>query len=146
MALPPGIAIGNATRLDEVKALLTRCRLPTDDIRDDAVFVVARVGAELCGTAGLEVFGAVALLRSVAVDHAWRHRRIAHALCAEILRRARGIGVSRLYLLTTDAQDFFGAVGFAPLARESVPAEVRATAQFRELCPQSATAMVMELR
>jgi amino-acid N-acetyltransferase len=144
-ALPPGISVGSAGTLGEIKALLSSCNLPTDDIRRDGIFVVARAGAELCGTAGLEPFGAVALLRSVAVQPAWRARGIAHALCEEILRRASAMQVRRVFLLTTDSQHFFGGLGFATIERGSLPAEIRATAQFRELCPQTAVAMARDL-
>lgn len=143
-ALPPGVSIGSAGALGEVKALLAGCRLPTDDIRRDAVFVVARAGSELCGTAGIETFGASALLRSVAVQPAWRGRGIARALCEEVLRRASAMQVGRVFLLTIDAQHFFGGLGFAVIERDSLPAEIRATAQFRELCPQTAIAMARD--
>ncbi len=144
-ALPPGVSIGSAGTLGEVKALLAGCRLPTDDVRRDGIFVVARAGAELCGTAGIEAFGTAALLRSVAVQPAWRGRGIAQALCEEVLRRASAMQVRRVFLLTTDAQRLFLHLGFAAVERDSVPAEIRATAQFRELCPQTATAMVRDL-
>ena len=143
-ALPAGVSIGSASTLGEIKALLAACRLPSTDIRDDAVIVVAHAGAELCGTAGMEAFGASALLRSVAVPPAWRGRGIARALCEEILRRASAMQVRRVFLLTTDAQRFFQGLGFAVIERDSLPAEIRGTAQFRELCPQTATAMARD--
>ena len=96
MTLPTGVAISSAIGLEEIKELLAVCRLPTDDIRNDAVFVVARAGAQLCGAAGVEPFGAMALLRSVAVHPAWQRRQIAHALCDEIMRRARAMGVTHV--------------------------------------------------
>ncbi len=141
----PGISIGSAGPLAEIKPLLDACHLPTEDIRPDALFVVARAGTELCGTAGLEVFGASALLRSVAVQPAWRGRGIARVLCDEVLRRASAMQVRRVFLLTTDAQKFFRGLGFATIERDAVPAEIRATAQFRELCPQTAVAMARDL-
>jgi amino-acid N-acetyltransferase len=139
------IRIDAATTLDEVKALLATCGLPTQDIREDAVFVVARSDVQLCGTAGMEPFGTVGLLRSVAVQPAWRAQGIARALCDEISQRARAMGVRRLFLLTTDAHALFRRAGFATIERDSLPAEIRATAQFRELCPASAVAMARDL-
>lgn len=144
-ALPPGVAIGSAGALGEITALLAACGLPTADIRHDAIFVVARAGGELCGTAGIEAFGAVALLRSVAVAPAWRRRGVAHALCEEVLRRASAMQVRRVFLLTSDAQNFFRSLGFATIERDALPAEIRATSQFRELCPQTAAAMARDL-
>ena len=143
-ALPSGVSIGSDATLGEIKTLLAACRLPTDDIRHDASFVVARAGAELCGTAGIEAFGTAALLRSVAVQPAWRGRGIALALCEEVLRRAKAEQVRRVFLLTTDAQRFFHGLGFAVVPRDSLPAAIQATAQFRELCPQTAVAMARE--
>jgi amino-acid N-acetyltransferase len=145
VALPPGVSIGSASTLSEIKALLAACQLPTEDIRHDGIFVAAHAGAELCGSAGLELFGASALLRSVAVPPAWRGRGIAQALCEEVLRRAKAKQVRRIFLLTTDAQRFFHGLGFAVVQRDSLPAEIRATAQFRELCPQTAVAMARDL-
>jgi len=139
------IRIDSATTLDEVKVLLATCGLPTEDIRDDGAFVVARAGTQVCGTAGMEAFGAVALLRSVAVHTAWRRKGIADALCGELMQRARAQGVRRLFLLTTDAQAYFRRLGFAAIERDSLPAEIRATAQFRDLCPASATAMARDV-
>ena len=129
----------------EVKALLAACGLPTADLRDDGVFLVARDKGQLCGVAGLEPLGASALLRSVAVDPKWRRKGVAHALCDAIVRQARELGARRLYLLTTDADRYFSALGFTKTERDTLPPEVRATTQFRETCPQTAIAMSREL-
>jgi len=139
--LTPSITIARAADLGEVRQLLAACRLPTDDIGHDGLFVVARSGEELCGTAGMESFGAIGLLRSVAVHPPWRRQGIARALCDEVMRDARRAGVGRLFLLTTDAQTFFRGLGFAEVKRDLLPPAIRETAQFRELCPQTATAM-----
>ena len=145
LALPPGVTLGSARSIDGVKALLAERRMPIDDIRDDAIFIVARVGDELCATAGLETYGAIALVRSVGVRPTWRRKGIARALCDEIIRRAAAAGVRKLFLLTTDAQGFFRGLGFAEVERESLPPAIRETAQFRQLCPQTATAMARDV-
>ena len=44
-------------------------------------------------------------------------------------------------LLTTTAASFFAKRGYRPLARDEAPAAVRATAEFRSICPASATCM-----
>jgi amino-acid N-acetyltransferase len=137
--------ISKASSLDEIKALLSACRLPTQDIREDATFFAARERAQLCGVAGLEIFGDSALLRSVAVQPAWRRRGLARALCETIMDEARARGVRQLYLLTIDADRVFARLGFAPIERGALPDALRATAQFRELCPQTAIAMARAL-
>ena len=141
LPLPAGLELGGSYSLAEVKALLTDCHLPVDDIGDHVAFVVARLGEELCGTAGLETHRAVGLLRSVAVRPASRGKGIARVLCDEIMRRAQESGVRRLFLLTTDAQAFFRGRGFSEVPRDLLPPAIRESAQFRQLCPQTATAM-----
>jgi amino-acid N-acetyltransferase len=143
--VPAGVAISTAADLGAVKRLLGSCRLPVGDIGDGQLFVIARAGGELCATAGLEPLGTVALLRSVAVHPAWRGKGIAHALCGELMRRARAMNLIRLFLITTDAPRFFAGLGFEAVDRDSVPAEIASTAQFRELCPQSAIVMARDL-
>jgi amino-acid N-acetyltransferase len=143
--LPAGITVGTASDRAEVKTLLAACKLPTEDIGRDALFMVARRREQLCGVAGVEPFGAAGLLRSVAVHPAWRRKGIAFALCDAVMHDARQRGMRRLFLLTTDADRFFAKLGFTVTERAAVPAELRATAQFRELCPQSAIAMTRDL-
>jgi len=137
--------IERARNLGEVTPLLAACGLPTGDLRNDGVFLVARDKGEVCGVAGLEPLGASALLRSVAVDPKWRRKGVARALCDAIEREARKHGARRLFLLTTDADRYFGALGFKKTEREALPAEVRATTQFTDTCPQTAIAMSRDL-
>ena len=139
------IQITPARGLEEVKPLLAACGLPTNDLRTDSTFVVARTGTVICGVAGLEGLGQVGLLRSVAVDPARRRQGIAQRLVAAIADRARAQGISQLFLLTTDAQRYFTRLGFAAVDRQALPAELQATTQFRETCPQTAIAMARDL-
>ncbi len=141
----PAVSIATAGALEEVKALLARCGLPTADIHDGILFVVARSGSELCGSAGAELFGRMALLRSVAVHPQWRGKGIGRSLCDDLIARLRAAGVQRAFLLTTDAQRFFATLRFSVLQRGSLPMEILGTAQFRELCPQTAVAMMRDL-
>ena len=131
--------------LGEVKTLLAACGLPTSDLRSDGLFLAARENGQLCGVAGMEPLGTSALLRSVAVHPDWRRKGIARALCDAIMRHAREQGVRRLFLLTTDAGSYFHKLGFTRTERDALPAEVRATTQFKETCPQTAIAMARDL-
>lgn len=124
---------------DEIAHLLDACALPSSDI--DAHldrFFVARSGGRIVGCIGLEVAGGDGLLRSLAVAPDQRGQGIARRLYARLLTQARGLGVSQLYLLTTGAEPFFEMLGFRMLAREDVPDSIRATEQFRALCPATA--------
>ena len=128
--------------LASIRALLDANGLPVQDLVESAVtFLVARVDGVLAGVVGLEAFGASALLRSLCVARERRSRGVAQSLCAAIESVARGLGIRDLYLLTTTAGPFFERQGFATGARDVAPSEIRETAEFRDLCPSTATFM-----
>jgi amino-acid N-acetyltransferase len=136
-----------AADLPAVRALLERCALPTDDLREAhlAHFIVCRAGGEIVAAAGLEVIGPVGLLRSLAVAPERRGQRLAHDLWGRMRDRARGLGLERLYLLTTTAERLFARWGFTRVARDAVPDSLRAAAEFASLCPSAAAVMAKDL-
>jgi amino-acid N-acetyltransferase len=128
--------------LGAVEALLTASDLPLAGVRDALpTFVVAESGTDLVGVAGLEVCCENALLRSVAVRPEWRSHGVGRALVTRVISDAESRGIRALYLLTTTADRYFPTFGFRTIPRDEVPADVRATAEFREACPASATVM-----
>jgi amino-acid N-acetyltransferase len=131
------------TDLERIQALLAACALPTGDLTPAllAGFLVAAEAGTLVGCVGLERLSDGALLRSLAVEAAHRGRGIAERLCDEAEELALADGMGTLYLLTTTAAEYFEARGFERVSRESLPASVQATAQFRGLCPATAVAM-----
>ncbi len=108
-------------------------------------FVVCRLGDQLAGSVGLEVKGALGLLRSLAVAPELRGRRLGHALWTRIHEQALQQGIRRLYLLTTTAEALFSRWGFQRVPRDIVPEAIRATTEFASLCPATASVMVMDL-
>jgi amino-acid N-acetyltransferase len=130
-----------------VRALLTQSKLPLDglDMRLEH-FVVARDGHDIVGVAGLEHYGASALLRSVAVDDRWRGTGIGRLLVDRVLNEARALEVDDVYLLTTTAQEYFPKFGFACVARDSLPPALGGSAEMRGACPETAVAMKRETR
>jgi N-acetylglutamate synthase-like GNAT family acetyltransferase len=147
--LPPGVALRPARDEDlgAVESLLTASALPLDGVAEALCgFVVAESDGRLVGVVGLEVCCNYGLLRSTAVDPAWRGRALGRALVERIIAEAEARGIEALYLLTTTADRYFPSFGFARTSRDAVPAEVRATAEFRSACPASATVMRLCLR
>jgi protein-tyrosine-phosphatase/N-acetylglutamate synthase-like GNAT family acetyltransferase len=125
-----------------VTALLDRSGLPLAGVpRDLAGFIVAAQGDRVTGTAAVEVYGSVGLLRSVAVDPELRSAGLGTALVERALEAARHAGVADLYLLTTTADRYFPRFGFAVAPRETAPAALEASAEFRGACPASAVLM-----
>ena len=94
---------------------------------------------------GLEGYGAVALLRSLAVAPAWQGLGLGSALLAHAEQAARQRGVQALYLLTTTAEAFFARRGYVRLSREAAPPVLHRTAEFAALCPASAVGMTKAL-
>lgn len=128
--------------LDAVERLLAASSLPLEGVRDALpTFVVAEVGDAIVGVAGLEVCCDNALLRSVAVDSAWRSHGVGRALVTRVIADAEARGLDALYLLTTTAEHYFPSFGFRTVTRDQVPDDIRATAEFRTACPASATVM-----
>lgn len=143
-----GATLRLASPSDEkaVEALLTASGLPLDGVHDALpCFVVAEDAGDIVGVAGIEacgVAGEYALLRSVAVAPSWQKRGLGRALVTRTIAEAEARGAKALYLLTTTAEHYFPTFGFHTTARDSVPADVRATAEFQGACPASATVMV----
>lgn len=104
-------------------------------------FWVAEDGGAVVGVAGLELYGTAALLRSVAVDPAWRGSGLGRLVTERALDDARSAGATEVFLLTTTAEDYFPRVGFAAVARECVPDALMASEEFRGACPASAVVM-----
>lgn len=134
------------TDLGAVERLLSASNLPLDGVRESLLaFVVAAVRTDaredIIGVAGLEVCGDNALLRSVAVDPKWRSHGLGRALVTRVIADAESRGIHALYLLTTTAEHYFPSFGFREIARDLVPDEVQATAEFQSACPASATVM-----
>jgi N-acetylglutamate synthase-like GNAT family acetyltransferase len=129
-----------------VEALLTASGLPLDGVHEALpCFVVAEDAGNIVGVAGIEACGVAgehALLRSVAVAPTWQKRGLGRALVTRTIAEAEARGAKALYLLTTTAEHYFPSFGFHTTARDAVPEDVRATAEFQGACPASATVMV----
>jgi arsenite methyltransferase len=134
-----------ASDLEVVRGLLQQADLPVAGVEDqyDDGFVVALADDAVIGAAGLEIYGAYGLLRSIVVSPDARGHGAGEALVRERLGYATSRGVRRVYLLTTTAAPFFARLGFTPVSRDDVPASVRRSPEF-DICPGSAT--VMEYR
>ena len=108
-------------------------------------FVLARSAGTLLACAGLEVYGELGLLRSVAVALSARGSGLGSRLLERVAEAARERGLRELFLLTSTAARFFQRRGFEPLARASVPEAIAGSWEFRVGCPQTALPMRLSL-
>jgi amino-acid N-acetyltransferase len=133
--------------LPRVIALLEASSLPTVGIAEGLCsLIVAEQDDAIVGVVGLETCcDRYALLRSTAVAESWRGRGLGRQLVQRAISEAEVQGIEALFLLTTTAETYFPSFGFARIAREEVPAEVRASAEFSGACPASATVMSLSL-
>jgi len=131
--------------LTPILALLEHTGLPPDGLRDHlATTLVARSDQAIVGCAALELYGAAALLRSVAVEPSHQGQGLGQQLTQAALDLARQHGAREVYLLTTTAGAFFPRFGFEPVTRADVPDAVQQSVEFTSACPVSA--LVMRLR
>jgi len=131
---------------NEVLNLLSTSKLPTDDLPvtlDN--FYVAIEDDIVAGVAGLEVYGNYGLLRSVAVSPFAQNKGVAAGLLNQIETVATKRGLEGLYLLTETATEYFDKHGYEHVARMDVPDVIKESAQFKRVCPESATVMKKSL-
>jgi amino-acid N-acetyltransferase len=128
-------------------ALLAAARLPIEDLTPEHCEHFFFAGPESApdGLVGLELFGDVALLRSLVVAESRRGAGTGSALLDHAEAYARSRGVRRLYLLTTTAEPFFARHGFGRAERQAAPPAIRATREFSGICPSSSAFMEKQL-
>ncbi len=137
----------HAGERDAMAQALAKAGLPADDV-DAPGRLFWRFETRnqlLTGYGGLEILGDVALLRSVVTLPPLRRRGIGRAIVLALEAEAALHRCSAVYLLTTDAQAFFGTLGYRKCARDDVPAAIRETTQFATLCPATADVLVKRI-
>lgn len=133
--------------LAQIQMLLSRCRLPLEGLAEFlSTTVVAREADRVVGCAALEIYGTVGLLRSAAIDPAFRSHGLGQQLVQERLAAARTSGIQAVYLLTETAHDYFPRFGFRPVERSVVSPAIHASVEWTSACPESAQAMVMDMK
>lgn len=140
------IRVATNQDLPAIEQLLASNDLPLDGVADGLCrFLVAESGERIVGVIGMETRGRYGLLRSTAVATDWRNRGIARRLVERIIAEAEARDFRALYLLTTTAETYFPSLGFRKATRDAVPDPIRATSEFQDACPASATVMCLTL-
>lgn len=126
--------------------LLTEEHLPTADLpaQLDNFFVVAD-NDKVIAAIGLEQYVDCGLLRSMAVNKAYRNRHIAASLVNAIEALAKDSDIACMYLLTETAATYFEKKGYKKISRADAPEAIRASSEFSSTCPVSATLMKKSL-
>ena len=144
MAEVSQIVIAPAVEADvpAIKDLLTSASLATAGVDDHwQTFLVARDGDKLIGCGGAEAYPTAALIRSIAVDPAYRSHGVGRRIVRQLLDRLASRGLREFYLLTTTAEDYFARRGFKKIDRDEVHPQLMASRELQDACPASATCM-----
>lgn len=122
----------------EFLSALTDAGLPVDDLSDEGqFFFVSDAGV----FGGFTLRGHHAMLRSLVAPTSVRGRGEGRRMVEALCNQAAENDASQVWLLTTDAADFFASCGFERASRDDAPQTLRTTRQFANLCPASATLM-----
>jgi N-acetylglutamate synthase-like GNAT family acetyltransferase len=129
-----------------VQALLQANQLPTEGAQAHlATYLLAESNGEVVGCAGAELYGDVALLRSVAVAPGLHQQGIGRLLVKRLLQEAARRQIRTVHLLTVTAPEYFARFGFkrGPIAQ--APQALKASAEFQGACPACAAFMSLPL-
>jgi amino-acid N-acetyltransferase len=136
------IAAATAADLEPIKALLAASDLPTAGVDEHwKTFIVARDGTNLVACGGAEAYQFVALIRSVAVQPAYRSHGLGRRIVRQLLDRLASRGLREFYLLTTTAEDYFRKRGFKTIDRDEVHPQLLSSREFQDACPDDAVCM-----
>jgi N-acetylglutamate synthase-like GNAT family acetyltransferase len=126
--------------LDQLRDALRQAALPCDDVSEPGrQFYRFEVEGEWVAFGGLEGSAPDMLLRSMVVCEARRGEGLGQAVLFALEQCAASQGAHRLHLLTQGAGGFFTANGYERLDRQAAPVVITQTAQFKHLCPASAS-------
>jgi amino-acid N-acetyltransferase len=132
-----------AQDLAVVRLLLEQAGLPTSDLTTSKPeFTVLWDDGRIVAAGALEPFGSAALMRSVVVAGDRRGAGLGRTMVQELEKVARAARIGSLILLTEAAAEFFAHHGYRIIERVDVPQDVQGSAEFRSLCPASATCMM----
>lgn len=132
--------------LQAVLALLAEAKLPTEGVADHfRSFFVSEQEGRIVASAGLELRGGTALLRSWAVARDSRGAGLGGAVLRRALREAHDRAAA-VYALTTTAESHLTKFGFHRVTRDSLPAELFDSSELRGACPDSAVIMRRDAR
>jgi amino-acid N-acetyltransferase len=128
-------------------ALLESQGLPFSDVTDEHLEHFFFVGSDgsATGLVGVELHGAAALLRSLAVGENSRSNGLGSTLVEHVEKHAAAEGVRSIYLLTSTAETFFKRLGYRRIDRSQAPPSIKNTREFASLCPASSAFMMKTL-
>ena len=133
--------------IDSVKELLHLSGLPVSDLDEAPIHIFGvKENNKLVAAGALEIYGINAVLRSLAVHQTHQNLGYGKQMVRFLENKAIEKGIKNLFLLTSTAADFFKKLAYLPQQRDLCPPDILSSAQFREICPLSASCFSKKLR
>ncbi len=135
-----------ADEIAVVKNILKEAMLPFEDIdQHTETFLTAKVGSEIVGAVGLEIWNDNGLLRSLVVKDNFRNYGFGNELYARSIDLAKQNNLKQVVLLTTTAEQFFSKKGFTKVTGINIPSFVKETKEYTIYCPSSSAVMMKQI-
>lgn len=137
-----------AKKSDElsIKKLLSDSQLPIEGVVTFLEnYIVASLEQEIIGVVGVEIYDNIGLLRSLAVKSGFQGKAIGKELFSRIMAFAHNQHMNELYMFTSTSEIFFAKRGFHKIDRDTVPETLKESIEFKNLCPESAICMKLQL-
>ena len=131
--------------LNLIKDLLVENKLPVSDLNNRITFFVEKRDKNIIAVGGIEDAGADAIIRSIAVAENCKGKGYGAEITKQLLYYAKTQKKNDIYLLTTTAQNYFPKFGFKEVNRNDLPAAVKNSSQYKDVCPESAVIMKLKL-
>ncbi len=126
---------------------LKQADLPHDeaDLAKAEFFRFVTDDGGLLGYGGFETYGPDGLLRSVVILESFRGWGFGLQFVKVLESLAKFNGISKLWLLTTTAEEFFVKCGYEKVERAAAPAAIKAANEFSGVCPDTAVCLTKAL-
>lgn len=132
--------------LPEVLALLGEAALPALGVAEHfETFFVVDHASRIVASAGLELHGDAALVRSLAVTPDMRGSGIGASVLRRALYEARDYPLG-VFALTTTAEAYLARFGFERVPRGFVPQALFESRELQDACPETAVVMKWQPR
>jgi len=136
----------SASDWNEIRNLLTANRQPIQGALNHlANFIVATDNGRVVGAIGMEVYGDIALLRSLVVASHTRGKSVGKRLIKHVIERARTKQITALYLLTGTADNLFAKFGFEKMQRADMPTKLYVSMELQGPSSTASTGMRLAL-
>ncbi len=136
----------NTTDFKLIEKLLLNANLPIAGIKDpNCKLFVLELQKEIVAVIAYELYGNIALLRSLVVAPSQRGQGRAKELFEFIFRHLKENNVSTVYGLTLTIPEWLLKLGFKEIKRENIAAELFASEELQGACPSSARAFTKSI-